>query len=107
MSLGYQARAMNRGLSILGEPALLRGVDAGRVNLARSVVLDAGVGDTAEDNPVVRYDIARISNAYSPRVGDQLDFVDEFGALIPGESYILDRLIADNRHTSRYIVVRR
>lgn len=105
MSLGYQARAMKRGLDHIGEPALLRGVDAGNVNIARGVTLDAGIGDTADDNPVVRYDTARISNEFSPRIGDQLDLVDETGT--PVESYLLDRLIGDNRYTSRFIVVKR
>lgn len=107
MPLGYQARAMQRGLDHLGEPALLRGADAGKVNLSRNVTLDSGIGDTADDNPVVRYDVAMISNAYSPRVGDQLDFVDGAGAAIPDESYLLDRLIGDNRFNSRWIVVKR
>jgi hypothetical protein len=104
MTLGYQARALLRGLDRTGEPALLRGVDAGRVNLARNVSDYAGQLGTANDNMSVRYTVVTISKAFAPRVGDALVFVDDLGVAIPGEAYVLDRLAGDNGVTVRFIV---
>lgn len=106
MALGYQARAMQRGLDHLGEPAFLRGAPAGKVALARSVVLDPGIGDTADDNMVVRHDVATIANEFAPRIGDLLQFIDETSTPIPGEAYVLDRRVSDNRFNSKFIVVK-
>lgn len=95
--LGYQARAMQRGLAKLGEASLLDGVDCGPVNLQRDVLLYAGIGDTADDNAVVRYDMAVVDSSHNPRVGQRLSHPD-------GE-YRLDRLVDDNRFVRRFIVV--
>lgn len=97
MALAYVARAMQRGLAILGEASLLDGVDCGHVNLQRGVLLFAGIGDTADDNPVVRYDTATISCDYSPRVGQAL--------VHPDGTFRLDRLVSDSRYTRRFVVV--
>lgn len=97
MALGYQARAVKRGLAKLGEASLLDGVDCGPVNLQRDVLVYAGIGDTADDNPVVRYDMAVIDTDYNPRVGQRLSHPD-------GE-YRLDRLVEDNRFARRFIIV--
>lgn len=104
MTLGYQARALRRGLARTGEPALLRGVDAGTVNIARNVSAFAGQLGTADDNMDVRYTIVTLDKAVAPRVNDLLEFVDAEGVAIPGESYVLDRLHSDNGITVRYIV---
>jgi hypothetical protein len=104
MALGYQARALLRGLDRTGEPALLRGADAGRVHLARNVSDYAGQLGTANDNMSVRYTVATINKAFAPRVHDELVFVDAEGVPIPGEAYVLDRLAGDNGVTMRFIV---
>jgi hypothetical protein len=95
--LGYQARAMQRGLAKLGEASLLDGVNCGHVNLQRDVLVYAGIGDNADDNPVVRYDMAALSVDCNPRVGQRL--------VHPDGDYRLDRLVDDNRFVRRFIVV--
>lgn len=97
MSLGYQARASQRVLSRLGQDALLNGVAAGKVNLARQVQIDPGIGDTANDNFVARFDVATISKLYNPRVGKVLTH--------PDGTFVLDRLVDDNGHNARFIIV--
>jgi len=97
MALGYQARAMQRGLAKLGEASLLDGVACGNVNLQRDTLIYAGIGDTADDNPVVRYDLAVISSEHNPRVGQRL--------VHPDGDYRLDRLVDDNRFVRRFILV--
>lgn len=88
---------MRRGLAKLGEPSTLQGVDCGRVALEREVDLFAGIESTSEDNPVVRYVVAAIDVAYSPRVGQSLAH--------PDGTYLLDRLVSDNGTVQRFIVV--
>lgn len=97
MTKGYIARAMQRGLAKLGEASLLDGVTCGDVNLQRDVLIYAGIGDTADDNPVVRYDLATISCDYNPRVGQAL--------VHPDGTFRLDRLVDDSRYTRRFVVV--
>lgn len=97
MALGYQARAMRRGLAKLGEASLLDGVDCGSVNLQRDTVLFAGIGDDANDNHVVRYDLAAISTEHDPHVGQTL--------VHPDGTFRLDRLVDDNRFVRRFILV--
>ncbi len=97
MALAYQARAMLRGLAKLGEPSLLAGVDCGNVALERNVDLFAGIGDTANDNHVVRYTVASIAGSYLPKVGQTLTH--------PDGSFVLDRLTSDNGIVRRFIVV--
>lgn len=104
MTLGFQARALLRGLARTGEPALLRGVDAGNVNIAHNVDVYAGQLGTADDNMMVRYTVVTIDKAMSPRVGDDLTFVDEAGDPIADQTYVLDKPVADNGITARYIV---
>lgn len=115
MSLGFQARAMLRGLAKLGEPSTLAGVPCGHVAIERDVILFAGIGNTAEDNPVVKYTV--LSIAVAP------DSVDFLLRLLPGTTplthaprvsqtvvhpdgtFVLDRQIADNRFVRRFIAV--
>lgn len=97
MALGYIARALNKGLAKLGEPSLLDGLPCGNVNLQRDVVDFAGIGDTANDNPVVRADVVAIDAAYDPRVGQALQH--------PDGTYRLDKMVGDNRYTRQFIVV--
>lgn len=97
MALGYIARALAKGLAKLGEPSLLDGLDCGRVNLQRDVDIFAGIGDTANDNPVVRYDTATIDAQFDPRVGQALQH--------PDGTFRLDRLVQDNRYCRQFIVV--
>lgn len=97
MALAYQGRAVLRGLAKLGEPSTLAGVDCGKVALERNVIVYAGIGDTADDNPVVRYIVATIDRTADPRVGQAL--------VHPDGAFVLDRLVEDNGFTRRYIVV--
>lgn len=114
MALAYQARAMLRGLAKLGEASSLAGVNCGPVCLERDVTIDAGIGDTADDNPVVRYTVASLAakpehvdyllglpvptttSAYRPRVGQSL--------VHPDGTFRLDRLLDDNGVVRRFIV---
>lgn len=98
MTKGYQARAMQRALAKLGDGALLRGADAGNVQIARNVALNPGIGDTADDNFMVRYTIAAIENRFAPKVGDLLEHSEE-------GNFHLDRPVSDNGTFSRFIVV--
>ena len=97
MALGYIARALAKGLAKLGEPSLLDGLDCGKVNLQRDVSEYAGIGDTAHDNPVVRYDVATIDAQFNPRVGQALQH--------PDGTFRLDKLVQDNRYNRQFIVV--
>ena len=97
MALGYIARALAKGLAKLGEPSLLGGVDCGNVNLQRDVIEYAGIGDTANDNPVVRQDVVSIEVQFNPQVGQVL--------VHPDGTFKLDRLIRDNRYTRQFVVV--
>lgn len=89
--------ALRRGLKLKGEPALLRGAPAGHVHIARDVNVFAGIGDVADDNPVVRFAIATFSSEFTPRAGDLLEH--------PDGDYKLDRLYANNGYTTAFIVV--
>ena len=97
MALGYVARAVKAGLAKLGEASSLDGLACGNVVLQRDVVIDAGIGDTALDNPVNRFDMATIDADYDPRVGQLL--------VHPDGSFRLDRLVEDNRHARRFVIV--
>lgn len=97
MALGYQARAMLRGLAKLGGPSLLAGVDCGNVALERNVDEFAGIGNTADDNSVNRYTVASIGVLYGPKVGQTL--------VHPEGAFRLDRMIEDNSVVRRFIVV--
>lgn len=99
MTLGYMARAVRAGLAKHGEPALLRGVSCGNAPLIRQADIYAGIGDTADDNPVVRFDITTIDVQYNPAVGDTFDH--------PDGDFKLDRLVVDNGYTRTFIVVPR
>lgn len=89
--------ALRRGLKLKGEPASLRGAPAGHVHVARDVNVFAGLGDVADDNPVVRFSIATISNEFAPKVGDLLEH--------PDGDWRLDRLYSDNGYTTAFVVV--
>lgn len=97
MTRAFIARAAKAGLAKIGEPSLLRGADCGHVHIARGVTEFAGVFDNPDDNPVVRYDVATISIDFDPRVGDTLEH--------PDGTYVLDKLIVDNRYTRAFVVV--
>ena len=96
MTLGVFARAVSKGLAILGEPSFLDGASCGNVSLQRDVELFAGIGDTAEDNPVVRYVTATIDSTFAARVGMRLQHPDGI--------FKLDRLVADTGYLRRFIV---
>ncbi len=96
MALGFQARALRRGLAKLGEPSLLDGVDCGKVALERNVEVFAGINDTAYDNPTVHKTVVAIDVAYSPRVGQVL--------IHPDGTFVLDALHGDNGVVRRFVV---
>lgn len=115
MALAYKARAMLAGLAVHGEPSLLAGTPCGPALLQRDVDLFAGIGDTANDNHVVRYDIASVAakpeyvdtllgascgttpSTYNPKVGQVLTHLDG--------TYRFDRLLRDNGVVRKFIVV--
>lgn len=93
-------RAVQRGLAVLGgrEASLLDGTPCGSVAVARGVEVYAGLLDQANDNHVVRADIATIETQYSPKVNGVLQH--------PTEGWFrLMRLAADNGHARRFVVV--
>lgn len=97
MALGFIARAMTAGLAKLGEASSLNGVSCGNVSVQRDVTIDAGIGDNALDNPVLRFDTASILASYDPKVGQTL--------VHPDGTFKLDRLVEDNRYVRRFIIV--
>lgn len=96
--LGFQARAMLKGLAKHGEPSLLAGSPCGKVAIERNVTEDAGIGDTADDNPIVRVIVATFDASYAPRVGQTLVHPTE-------GTFRLDRLHTDSGVIRRYVVV--
>lgn len=97
MALGYIARAMQRGLDLHGEASTLQGTACGKVQIERSVRLDAGLPDRAEDNHVAYADVATISKQYAPRTGQTL--------VHPDGTFRLNRLLEDNGFNMRFVVV--
>lgn len=106
---------MLAGLTVQGEPSLLAGTPCGHALVQRDVDLFAAIGDTANDNHVVRYDTASVAakpeyvdtllgescgttpSTYNPKVGDLLQH--------PDGTFRLDRLVADNSFVRKFIVV--
>jgi hypothetical protein len=115
MPAAYKVRAMLRGLAKHGEPSSLAGVACGPVAIERNATLTPGIGDTADDNHVVRATIASIASrpeyvdealglaagttplTYNPRVGQTL--------VHPDGTFRLDRLFEDNGIVRRFISV--
>lgn len=95
MALGYQARAMQAGLALLGEASLLDGVDCGKVALERSVVLGKGDLDRAEDNHVAQADVMTLARSLDARVGQRVTH--------PEGVFRLSRRLADNGTLVRFI----
>jgi hypothetical protein len=85
MALGFQARAEAAGL------------ECGKVHLERGVDLFAGLLDNADDNQVVRRDVAKIATQYAPKVGALLEH--------PSGRFRLDRRVADSGYAQKFIVV--
>lgn len=104
MALGYQARAMLRGLAKLGEPSLLAGVTCGNVALERNVDVEQDteahgtLGNFRQNVVIVKHTVAHIATSYAPRVGQSLTH--------PDGAFVLDRLLEDNGHTRRFIVAK-
>jgi hypothetical protein len=113
MPAAYKVRAMLAGLTLLGEPSSLAGVDCGHATIQRNAQLFAGIGDTADDNHVVRYIVASLAataagadillglsegttTGYDPKVGQTL--------VHPDGTFKLDRLLDDNGIVRRFIV---
>ena len=97
MALPALGRAVVRALAKLGEGSLLSGVACGNVSIERNVEVYAGIGDTANDNPVSRVVVATIASQYLPTVGQVL--------VHPDGTFKLDRLLEDTGYFRRYIVV--
>lgn len=97
MTLAHKARAMLKGLAKFGEPSFLAGAECGKVAIERNASMYAGIGDTADDNPMVRYTLATLDRAAAPKRGQLLEHPTE-GA------FTLDRLMVDNGYTARFVV---
>ena len=91
-------RAFAKGLAVLGEPSLLDGQPVGNVEVARNVQMFAGLFDQANDNHVVKADIASIAAEYNPRVDQVLTHPTE-------GRFRLMRLVVDDAIERRFIVV--
>jgi hypothetical protein len=91
-------RAVQKGLAVLGQPCLLQGTPCGSVNIARNVQVYAAALDQANDNHVVRADVASIGVEFSPKVGQILEHS------LHGR-FKLTRLADDDGHKRKFIVV--
>lgn len=98
MALGIFARAAAAGLAKLGEPSSLGGQPCGNVNVERNVEVFASMLGNAEDNYVVRRDIATILAEFSPTVGAVLTH--------PDGVFSLERLLDSDGYRRRYVVLR-
>lgn len=96
MALGIFARAAERCLAKLGEASSLDGSPCGNVAIERNVEVFAGLLDQANDNSVVRADVASILSTFNPKVGSVL--------VHPDGTFKLDRKVSDNGFTRRFIV---
>ena len=97
MTLGIIARAMQAGLSKLGEPSFLDGNDIGHVNIERDVDVFAGDPGRADDNSVAQHDVAVIPRTAGARTGQIL--------VHPDGRFKLSRRLEDNGYTVTYILV--
>jgi hypothetical protein len=97
MTLGFMARAMQAGLTKLGEPCSLDGVEIGKVSLQRGVDLFVGSPGRSDDNYVAQVDVAVIPSSAAPAVGQTL--------VHPDGTFVLSRLHEDNGYTRTFIVV--
>lgn len=91
-------RAVQKGLAVLGQPSLLQGTACGNVNIARNVEVYAASLDQANDNHVVRADVASIEVQFTPKVGQVLEHT------LHGR-FKLTRLVDDDGHKRRFVVV--
>lgn len=101
---GYQARAMLKGLAVMGGPSSLAGIACGFVHIERNVSAynDVGraighVGNRGDSETIVTYTIASIAVSASPKVGQTLAHSTE-------GVFRLDRLLDDNGAVRRFIV---
>ena len=69
MTIGFIARAMQKGLAKLGEASLLAGTDIGPVNIERGVDMFVGDPGRSDDNYQTQVDVAVIPNSAAPAVG--------------------------------------
>jgi hypothetical protein len=96
MTLGYKARAMQRGLDHHGEASFIGALDVGKVVLERRVQMAPGLTDRADDNHVAYADIMTIAREHAPRTGQTV--------VHPDGSFRLSRLLGDNGYNVRFIV---
>ncbi len=90
--------AFKRGLAVLGEPSLLEGQPVGNVEVARDVQMFAGLLDQANDNAIVREDVASIEAVHNPKVDQILEHPTE-------GRFRLTRLLVDDGIERRFVVV--
>lgn len=95
--LAIFARATKDALSKLGEGSLLDGLDAGKVNIERSVDLFVGDPGSADDNTIAQADVATIESQYNPHVGQVL--------VHPDGAYKLSRLASDSGYSRSFVIV--
>lgn len=81
----------------LGEVSTLNGLAIGKVNLQKHVAVDAGIGNTADDNPTVYRDVATFDAAAVIRTGDILAH--------PDGTYKIDAKLSRSEYRQTYIVV--
>lgn len=106
MALGFLARAMQAGLSKLGEPALLDGVDVGKVAIERAVdIYDGsnrsvdsfgGLPQIDDGQYVARHDIATFKLSDNPQIGQTL--------VHPDGTFQLTRRLTDDGYTVDFVI---
>lgn len=102
-------RATESILNRLGQDALLRGAPAGRVNIEHGVEV---YGDPVGSNTIYSENastvfpasVATIQKQFAPRRGDALALFEDDGTpILP--TYTVGKLVQDNGHTVRYVVL--
>jgi hypothetical protein len=98
MALAHVSRAVQAGLALYGEPALLDGAEAGKVVVQFGVTVDKGDADRADDNYTAPADIAVIAAQYAPRAGQVLEH--------PEGRFKLVRKVIANGYALHFTIVR-
>lgn len=96
MALPAIRRALSRGLSLLGEPSTLNGLDVGPVSIEWQVAVDAGLIGLSDDNPYVPRDVATFDAGVSVVRGMTL--------VHPDGVFVTDVRLARDPYHSRWVI---
>lgn len=97
MALDAIRRALSKGLSLLGEPSTLDGLNVGPVSIEWQVLVDAGILGMSSDNPMLPRDVATFGVGIQVAKGQTL--------VHPDGVFLVDVRIQRNPYGSRWIIV--